>query len=514
MFKASSLQRYIFATNKLREVVGASQLIANLADRYLSQTLGQLGLEHGADFDILQQAAGQATLLFYDHEPARRLYLVWPALVAQLAPGLEAHQWLGQVKGGDVFATLQAGWGALRELRNTRQPRLPELTPPVLRAPRTAQGAVGRAGSKRLRQDRASMRKYAVESESRGGLAGFEPADANPQWVGRKWSANLREIARGEHGYLGVIHADGNRLGGFLIELARSIAAHKQRNPLSDDEVVALYREFSTNLARVTRQAALDAVSLVALDEEEFVGASVAARPVVVGGDDVTLIVPAARAVDVCTEFLRRFETLSSQMLGELAGKYPLAVFEDEIARKFTACAGIVYQRHAQPLLTSYENAERLCAWAKRKSRRPDGTTVSTLMFARTIDSSQTDFRGRLQDDFVDPTSQVRLTAGPYSANPADGFVAMSLLREVCDAQARVSHGSLRGVVDALHLSAQESRWSLERVVDIHGGDGARLESLLHRVGSARGKAEARDPVHAGMSILPDTSILQFMEGV
>lgn len=518
MFKASGLQRYIFATNKLREVVGGSQMIAHLAGKYLDTTLDELGFERGRDVQILQQAAGQATLLFHDETNARHFYAIWPVLVSQLAPGLETHQWMGEVEEGGLFDTLKAGWQALRALRNISQPAFPELTPPVLRAARTSGAAVGVDSRDKQRLDRPSRRKLDVERQNQAGLQDFEPGDVRSEWMGCKWAADLQDIVRGEQNYLGVIHADGNRLGGFLIELANSIDRAKQASAIDDDRILSLYREFSSGLAGATRQAALDALGALPLNDAEMMDATVPARPVVVGGDDVTLIVPAARAVGVTAHFLRRFETLSSAFLAQLAQKYRLDVFDKPLARRFTACAGIIYQRWAQPLLTSYENAEALCAWAKSRSRLADGTTAGTLLFARTIDSSQVDFRTRLARDFVDPQSGIRLTAGPYSAAETPGFVSLATLANISSHQGQLSHGSIRGVIDALHQNAQQAQWALERLVAVHGDEGAKFKQQLEQAGAVLtqyvdSQEQRGGSTLAGMALLADTSIMQFVEG-
>lgn len=526
MFKASGLQSYIFATNKLREVAGASQLIAHLADKYLLAALDELGFEPGQHVEILQKAAGQATLLFEQREDARRFYRLWPLLVAQLAPGVETHQWMGAVEEGGLFDALKEGWAALRALRNARQPLVPELTPPVLRAARTSGAATRFAHDDKQFLDRPSARKRDVEAQNPAGLHGFEPVDVREEWAGRQWAADLSEIVRGERNYLGVIHADGNRLGGFLLALADSIARDESAQRLEDAEIVALYRGFSEALARATRQAALEALSQ--LESTQLVESQpLPARPVVVGGDDVTLIVPAQDALGVCAHFLRRFEVLSAEFLAELARKYRLSVFEQPRARKFTACAGIVYQRAPQPLLTSYQNAEELCGWAKARSRQTDQTTVGSVMFARTIDSSQVDFERRQANGFVDPVSKMPLTAGPYSTEEVEGFVSLQNLRDLSVLHRELSHGSVRGLVDALHKSAAQADWALQRLVAVHGRRGDRFQQWLRRVGmrlkerqkqeqinkeaKLRAELDSDEPIVMGLSILPDTSILEFV---
>ena len=129
MFKASGLQRYIFATQPLREAIGASQLLIDLTEDYLDRALEAAdATEHQTP---VQRAAGSAILEFDDRQALERFYAIWPLVVSELAPGLEIDQWCARRRPENLFEDLQRGWNALRHRRNVKMSPLPELAPVV-----------------------------------------------------------------------------------------------------------------------------------------------------------------------------------------------------------------------------------------------------------------------------------------------------------------------------------------------------------------------------------------------
>ena len=95
LFEAKSIQSYIFSTNKLKEIVGGSELIEQLTstDGLVSTTLNALGLEQGIDIRF-SRCAGAAFYAFSDSEESiKKLSSLWPLVFRQYAPDMEfIHQ--------------------------------------------------------------------------------------------------------------------------------------------------------------------------------------------------------------------------------------------------------------------------------------------------------------------------------------------------------------------------------------------------------------------------------------
>lgn len=99
MFEAKGIQRYIFASGKLRDVVGASDLVAGLAsgsgDR-IGELLTKLGI---IDPQFSRQAGGAFCLHSDDKAVLERVRSHWRLYVMRNLPGLEFTEGFGEGDG-------------------------------------------------------------------------------------------------------------------------------------------------------------------------------------------------------------------------------------------------------------------------------------------------------------------------------------------------------------------------------------------------------------------------------
>ncbi|HSA24038.1 MAG TPA: hypothetical protein P5076_21440, partial [Myxococcota bacterium] len=250
-YEVKGIQPYILATDKLREMQGASSLIEAIGELF-GEARSAFGLQ-GARL-LSMPTAGGGSLEVEDGQRSRieTLMSAWPLLVSRHAPGLQVVQ--AMVPQGE------GAWDALHdELRRDRSrvdPELPEAGPMVLRAPRTGLPACGR---KDTYVDPAGLRKLEAAAEDR--LA---------KRLGRGgWLEDLDRIG---HPYVGVVHLDGNDMGQHLRRLGHG-------------DLLA----FSEGLERATLATVQAAVEETLREPGDSV--TLPARPIVVGGDDVTFIV-------------------------------------------------------------------------------------------------------------------------------------------------------------------------------------------------------------------------------
>jgi hypothetical protein len=505
MFKASGLQTFIFSSNRLKDVVGASQCIELLTGEYLDVVLDEMGLTP-SDFRVIQRAAGSATLLFEDVAHARQLQRIWPLICHMAAPELGITQWSGEVSGG-LFDALRQGWAALRSRRNVPAITLPELAPPALRSPRTGQGVTrieNRGGGQKELLDASIVRRRRVSSEHDHVNPSISPGDVHDAWDGVPWTLDTLDLARGERSYLSVVHADGNRLGQFLILLSEVASAIED-----DGRTIELYQQFSSGLSSATARALVTALKA---HGTATVNDAVPIRPVILGGDDVTFLIESSEAVAVTRRFLEAFENETRAFMRTLASEFPELSARIGKRTHLTACAGIVFQRPRQPLIAGAELSEKLCRFAKRQSRRDgEDMTLSSLMFSRLLDSANADFETRSAAEFVDPDSNLRLTRGPYTIDTRRDSVSLEDLSHVLSALGRqgVAKGGIRRVVDLLHQDRERAEIAMERLVDVSGQDGDTLKRTLEQVHGMRGGVLERG-AHE-LSILPDAAILSSM---
>ena len=104
-FEARGIQSYIFDSGKMKEMVGASEMIKELCDKELDQVVKYLELDdivpkNKQDSQLIanmnknqiffsRRSGGVFTAIFADKTIRDRLLAIWSLLVTKLVPGLE-----------------------------------------------------------------------------------------------------------------------------------------------------------------------------------------------------------------------------------------------------------------------------------------------------------------------------------------------------------------------------------------------------------------------------------------
>ena len=341
LFEAKSIQDYILRSGRLRHIVGASELIDSLTGNLLDDVLAALDLTEGEKVRFSRRAGGAAYLFSPQREARDAFRDLWSLVVRQYAPGLEFV--IAQGEGATDYAAYRQALKELQAARNRQPPALPGGNPVTRYAPRTGQPAVKNDAKLGL-QDVATARFGLDCFWRRGGLtAKFADTASVPS---DDWPRNLEYSPTAEDGagfpfwpdnrYLGLIHADGNGLGELLVQLGQQV----QSRPMS---FIDLFRDFSTAISEATLAAARDATRRVLIpargtphDPNETAGSgTVPARPIVLGGDDLTILVRADLAIPFTRAFLTAFEAESRKTFQPLRDRYPTIVGVPETLELF-----------------------------------------------------------------------------------------------------------------------------------------------------------------------------------
>jgi len=474
-FAAKGIQDYIFASNRLREIIGASELIDQLCTGFLNESLEKLGL--GGECISLVQAAGWGRLLFKKEEAAKSFCRYWPLLVEQYAPGIQMVQTYLPVT-GDLGKTLQEASLQLEQRRNSPAATLPEIGPLVERAPRTGMAAViwqrdKKKSDKREAVDAATLRKLAVlgqekDTKGSGHLIKKIKIDSKRKIV---WTDDINLLAAGgESGYVAIVHADGNGLGQLVINLG------KNDSDLSDTDTQEKYSRFSKLIDEVNQEAVKEAFEKVLLpsdsansgengktdrtsdDQEPTI---IGARPVVLGGDDLTIILRADLAVPFVRSYLEAFEMLSEQKLTKFNKD-----FELKLTTRLTACAGIAFAKSSYPFSSAVTLAEELCGEAKTAGREVG--QPSSLMFHR-ISSSVCGSFDELAARELYGADSLKLWLGPYRVGSVDAesLPALKDLEALADVLSGLSRGSIRQLLTDLAIDRRQADLSFQRLCQV-----------------------------------------------
>lgn len=253
------IQEFIFATNKLQEIVGASELVKQIAEEF-----EKLSGYEKENKNIIINTAGNIKAIFEDESQCKKVILEFSKIIQQKAYGITLSQAVvkfdGEVK--DYINELE------RKLKIQRnKPSLPlDLSLNIMKLnPSTAKPLVNKDS------DRATAQKLKV----------YKAIEQDETFKELKDISNVKNK-------LAVIHIDGNGLGKLIPNL---------KIPLS---------EFSKKLDEATRKAFDNA------KKDKRV------REIILGGDDVTVICDANDALNFTKEFLENFEKETKQRFDKL----------------------------------------------------------------------------------------------------------------------------------------------------------------------------------------------------
>jgi hypothetical protein len=368
LFEAKSIQSFLFGSGRMRDAIAASELVESLTGGLLDAALNALDLpasmeaddDAGAKVWFSRRAGGAFHAFLSDADDRDRLLALWTLMVQQRAPGLAFA-----VGTGDGATMLEAFRGAREAMQADAarlRPDMPLASPLATRSRRTGLAAVRinnddepvDATVNALRPFRDASRQGLVERVS--------PPEGEIGW--RHWPLNMEAGEERSFPFLGrertvaLVHADGNGLGQLLARAADRVAAEP-------DRFLEVFRSISTGIARATETAVQTAVreTLVPARQEGMLPA----RPILVGGDDLTMIVRADLAVPFTRAFVRAFEQESAPVMAQLA-ELGLNALPD----KLTIGAGLVYLRASQPFYLASSLVSDLTDRAKRDIKRID----------------------------------------------------------------------------------------------------------------------------------------------
>lgn len=495
LFEAKSIQDYILRSGRLRHVVGASELLDALTPHLLDAVIDALGVD--AQALRFSRRAGGAVYLFTDAAEVRDAFRdLWALAVRQYAPGLEFI--LATAEDADDYAAYQKASKALQGARNRQPPQLPAGTPVTRYAPRTGEPAVKE--DKRLGPQDAATARFGLDRfwrPDRGGLA----ARFAPEIPTDAWPHNLEadpddpEAAFPfwpDNRYLGLLHADGNGLGALLQALSRHVGS----DPAA---FVPLFSDFSEAVSQATTRAAQRATAEVLLpargdarraDEPDFPGEGlIPARPIVLGGDDLTILLRADLALPFARAFLTAFEAESRTALAEVKARHPAV---QGLPEALTAGAGIAFVKSSHPFHLAHELAEGLGKHAKDRAK--EGVKLGerippSLAFHRVTTASHGDYPAILREELTcGPTSDpIRTSRGAYGLDADGPLPALADLESLARllGQEDMARGPARKLLTLLGQDLDEARRRYARWKEVMAGQvqPKDLNALYDRLG-------------------------------
>lgn len=400
LFEAKSIQAYLFQSGKLKDAISASERLDRMIDSHanslLCQMLDALKLTH--DLTSVSHDNTQKTIAFlrckggaFYASSTERAALVslrglWTLTIQQAFPGLAFTDALGQ--GETLIAAVEQGHELMAHSRNLPQITLPYASAFVGRDRRTGKAAVpvtkyaAKASLKtEVKTDGIALgmdldtelHRQAYTLFDLRGSSGLQDRFTPPNLRPRSYPINLDDdftfnlsVKDNDTNIkdIALIHIDGNGLG-LLLRQLKYVMSGK-----TDAEYRIAFRAFSEAVNKATELAAQQATAWFATQLGDEIPALLPMRPLVLGGDDVTLLCHAKYALRYAEQFCRAFNIEARLQLKPLSRDYGLNVM-------LTASGGVVYHKAGHPFIQSHYLVEALCKKAKSltKSMVAEGQT-------------------------------------------------------------------------------------------------------------------------------------------
>jgi CRISPR/Cas system-associated protein Cas10 (large subunit of type III CRISPR-Cas system) len=414
------IQNYIFETSKLTEVIGASELVATLPKSIVEEISGII--IDDKDENLLINAAGNFKYIFDNEDICKTVFKNLPKEFTKRGGNITVSQTVIKLKanepGRDEIDALEKSLKAEKNRQNLKYGL------GLMSVKRV--GETGNPESEDKADNNQLLKRNALDNGKDSLLSKIVD---NPKE--HKFTNNIEEITNERYGnWIAVIHADGNGLGKKIIEMADSI---------SDDKVKGGFRELSQRLDRATENAvrkAFEKSILTKVDRNKVIPF----RPVIIGGDDVTVIVRGDLALGFTESFLREFEEETTLEFSGFDEKFGLnkSIFKEGL----TACAGVAFIKSHYPFHYGIQLAEQLIVEAKKESRFISTKKVpSSLMFHKMHSSFVRRWEEIKQTELN--AGGISFANGPYFLNNEPGHPTVGELHDwVAELQRPISPNS------------------------------------------------------------------------
>lgn len=426
-------QNYIFGSNKRRENVGASHLITCVEDEWLDAALAEVGPlgvdgrrqrveEHG--IEVVTANAGGVTMLVRDPEVGRRVVGSITEAALRAAPGLDVCGAVGDaIEWGDaqgVAGGIADAWDLLAVARARRRgPRLRFPGVPI----------AARCGSSGLPAhcvvefgEGRSLEARSVPSLAK--LNAFDPAllrlavqmglcsgdDADQKATARTALSQIVDYLNDRAEWVAVVHADGNGMG----EVFQSFASMDGQKDATAVDYTEGLRRLSDGVDECAREAFRSVFAKLRSRGWRADTAEPPVLPLILGGDDLTVVCDGELALPFARDYLEQFTRLANEH-SAVSG----AVKKVKHLRGLGACAGVAIVKRQYPFHSAVHLAEELTTEAKAVKREL-GKDKSALSFHVLYENAHADLR-RLRNQQTLAEEDTCLTAQPYVVGDAGG---------------------------------------------------------------------------------------------
>ncbi len=392
------IQSYIFETNKLKEIIGASEIIEQLCTTWFEEFLTNNGNNYQGE--KLLNAAGNIRFKT-DKTTAQTIFKGYHKVLLEKAPGVPFSQAVVKIENDREYEAIQKLDEKLRGQRNV--PLYETDLGIMLRRKDRKTGNFATTTNNKIKDDNkmvdvVSSAKYDHSDEK------LLTKKIKIEGDNLVCPSEFKELAKdSQHSWLAVIHIDGNGMGLRI----NSILENSNRG----DKFKNL-QDFSEKVSQSTINALNKAINETIMPYKDNSNL-LPMRPIIIGGDDLTIIVRADLAIKFTQVYLEEFENQTKEKgINEGNG--------------LTAAAGIAFVKEKFPFHYAVNLAEDLTSYAKNKSNREK----SCLHFHLVKDSYIDDY-DEVQERELIIDDNFNFINGPYYINDKDKPTIDDLLKNI-----------------------------------------------------------------------------------
>lgn len=464
------IQGFIFQTNSLAEIVGASELVEEICTSLFYDVLDKCGITKKDDCAIVN-AAGNIKYIFTSEEDCQKVVRIFPKIVTEHAPGITISQAVVNMRGKEFAEAVQELESNLRVQRNklmrdttiglmgierSRQTGLPVTH--IENGDHMDEGTFLKLYAKRGNGEKDKIERK--ETTQKLCVKAFGQIEAST-YNANKIPFDIADMTE-SNDWIAIIHADGNGLGQVV-----------QKIGIKPDK----FKKFSQQLDKATTEAAVKAFNSLGIANCK----KIPMRPIVLSGDDHTVICRADLAIPYTEAFIKNFEELTKTKLGDiLKGEKDTDSVFTSGENYLTACAGIAFIKSSYPFYYGYQLAESLCERAKKDTKElydanNGNLPASCIMFHKVQDCFITSYNDIVKRELT-PQPNISFEFGPYYVH--DGLkerwsvkMLQERVKELDEEGMKPVKSGLRNWLSLIHLNSGMADQRLERLKKISGKD-------------------------------------------
>lgn len=448
------IQEFIFQTNKLQEIVGASELVEEICGHFFKDQVGAKFKEE----NLLVGAAGNIKYIFDSKDECASVARKFPQAVMEKANGITISQAVVEVgKHEDDIQELE------NRLRVQRNKTITIRDNAGLMATETAR-RTGGTGFKYVKDeilDKGQIQKLEASKIANKRLT--KDIFNTQEFAAEAFPFDIGQIIKKEtnQSWIAVIHADGNSLGKKLIKMGYMLKGTGGQKA---------FKSFSEKLDEATKAAtriAFDEVVAKAVEKEEL--QKIPFRPVLLGGDDLTAIIRGDLALDFTHVFLDAFEKETERVFASFDSDN--GITKPLFSAGLTACAGVAYIKANYPFHYGVTLAESLCQEAKKVSKKfNEAHSPSSIMLHKVHASFVEDYEAIIEKE-LRAEGNVFFNYGPYFLQAHENYdTVMDLKKRIKTINRKAAPKSgLRNWLTELQHNSEKAAQTLERIASLEG---------------------------------------------